>query len=467
MPLDQVAQLTARAVSIFSLAMMPRARYLQGLLINVLAAGAGCAIGQLIIFTTIKARQHSTAAAKAGAAAAASLASVPYNSTASVVAAVWLFPAIYFINVLKYKAPQAQTGTILLSLMLIISCVNAPLLPTVAIGRNFTASIVKAVYMGLGVATGVALFFVPVSSRTVVEKELAGVLGALKRCFVAQQDMMRSLQSEDAVADMLTTGKADRAEVAGVRNALSQLTLLNSKLQVDLPFAKQEVGIGGLNGHELKSVNQLLRLAMLPTVGLGSTIDIFHHFAALRRWSAAELDNMNDEEKALRAKAIKEWVENLRLVRERRDDLLDVVKDAITHVQIQLGLGEKKLPQTDVENGATSKSETPAPGSPGFAAYFEQKVKAFNTNKHLTLIEWGKQHGIQMDESFFDSPGSTKLDFLNDADPEGQSRRQMNQRQLYLLLFVSGHDRYSHHDIIMYLRVLLLRASRVRPGLSY
>ena len=430
-------------MSIFALAMMPRARYLQGLLVNIIAGGLGSAIGQLVIFTAIKARQHSTAAKAATAArppgaAAATLASVPYNSTASVVAAVWLFPAIYFINVLKYKAPQAQTGTVLFSLMLIISCINAPLLPTVAIGRTFTTSIVKAVFMGLGIATGVALFFVPISSRLVVEKELAGVFGALRRCFVAQQDMMRSLQEEDAVADMLTTGKSDRVEIAGVRDALSQLTLLNSKLQVDLPFAKQEIGTGGLDGHELKTVNQLLRLVMLPTIGLGSTIDIFHYFAAIRQWNAADLDNMGDEEKAFRAKVIKEWADNLRLVRERRDDMLNVVKDAVVHVQIQLGLGEKRPPQSDIEKDAASKLEAPLPGSPGFAAHFEQMVKAFNANKHLTLIEWGKQHGLQMDESFFDHSESGKLDFLQDSDPEGQSRQQMNRRQLYLLLFVSG-----------------------------
>jgi hypothetical protein len=126
----------------------------------------------------------------------------------------------------------------------------------------------------------------------------------------------------------------------------------------------------------------------------------------------------------------------LTLVRERRDDMLHVVRDAVTHVQIQLGLGEKKGPQPDVEKDAVSMSERPLPGSSAFASYMAQKVNAFNVNKHLTLIEWGNQHGLQLDENFFAHPESAKLDFFEDANLEGQSRRQMNQRQLYLLLFV-------------------------------
>jgi hypothetical protein len=247
---------------------------------------------------------------------------------------------------------------------------------------------------------------------------------------------MHSLQNEDAMADILTADKPDRQETVSVRKAWNQVSLLNSKLQVDLPFAKREIGLGWMNGEDLKSLNKLLRLVLLPVVGLGSTIDIYHHLAALQGWNVNELDDMDNAKKSFRAQSIKEWVQNLKLVCERHDDILNVMKDAVIHVQIQLGLGEKRSPQPDIERDATSKTERPLPGSAGFAGYLEQKTNAFYTSKHLTLIEWGKQHGIPMDESLFDHPESSKLDFLQDADSGGLSRRQRNQRQLYLLLFV-------------------------------
>jgi hypothetical protein len=86
-------------VSIFSLAMLPRARFLQGMLANTLAAGFGAAYGMLVVYSSVKARQHTTPARAAAASTGAPNASltlnaVPYNAAASTVSAVYFFFAV-------------------------------------------------------------------------------------------------------------------------------------------------------------------------------------------------------------------------------------------------------------------------------------------------------------------------------------------------------------------------------------
>jgi hypothetical protein len=86
------------SVSIISLAMLPRAKFIQGLILNMFAVAFAAAFGMLVVYSAIKARIHTTPARKPAPttgnlnpAVTASLSSVPYNSSASAVAAVWLF----------------------------------------------------------------------------------------------------------------------------------------------------------------------------------------------------------------------------------------------------------------------------------------------------------------------------------------------------------------------------------------
>jgi hypothetical protein len=80
-------------ISILTLAMQPRAKFLANLYANVLAAGLAAAIGTLIVFAAVKARLNTTPPLPPGVAppAITSLANVPYNSSASAVSAVFFF----------------------------------------------------------------------------------------------------------------------------------------------------------------------------------------------------------------------------------------------------------------------------------------------------------------------------------------------------------------------------------------
>lgn len=90
--------------SILGFAIMPRARFFQTMLFNLITICLGTAIALLGIWTIIQARKHTTAPGEPLSG---------YNSSASAVAAIWLFFQIYLVNSLKSALPQLQFPAIL------------------------------------------------------------------------------------------------------------------------------------------------------------------------------------------------------------------------------------------------------------------------------------------------------------------------------------------------------------------
>jgi hypothetical protein len=80
---------------------------------NLFAICLGSAIGLLVVYCSVRARLHTTVLTRAGSAEAGT---VPYNSSASVVSAVWLFFQVYLVNCLKAKYPQFQFPSIMYSI---------------------------------------------------------------------------------------------------------------------------------------------------------------------------------------------------------------------------------------------------------------------------------------------------------------------------------------------------------------
>lgn len=76
--------------SILSGALMPRALFIQNIIVNILTISLTTAIAILAMWSVVQARVHTTPPGGSMSA---------YNSSASAVAAVWLFFLIYIINV--------------------------------------------------------------------------------------------------------------------------------------------------------------------------------------------------------------------------------------------------------------------------------------------------------------------------------------------------------------------------------
>jgi hypothetical protein len=327
---------------------------------------------------------------------------------------------------------------------------NAPLFPNMIYARKFIASILEAVFIGLAVASGVSLFVMPMSSRNVVNKELNNLLVSLKSCLAAFKTLIHSFTDYEVMASMLVADRTPSEPIRMARSTIKEASTLHSKMQLDLPFAKREIGFGLLNADHLKKLNQLLNSVLLPTAGLESVTGLFQYFATVRGWTEESIKHLNEEEQAQREKGVREWMSNMELVKEPVDNIIDLMTDALDHIIIRLRLkAMPKQPKTgpvasqdsdDVEASAGSNPTTTgcAPGESGFAAHFDEESNRFYNEKHVTLIEWGRRRGITWPDNFFDRPDSTPFGMSEEMKAEGENRRQKNQRQLYLLLYVSS-----------------------------
>jgi hypothetical protein len=421
------------------------------MIINLMAMCLAIACAMLVIFTAIKAREHTSAPIKPGSASPTgttpSVAIVPYNSSASAVSAVWMFLWIFLANVVRSKFPQAQFGVIIYSIIVLVASCNAPLLPNMTYGRKFGKSLLIAELMGFAIATGVAFFVVPVSCRMIVEKMFAGYLGAIRGCLKAHENFFTRMQDKEAMSRFLIIYSTPPPETAAVKSAVTALTGLHGNLQANLPFAKQEFGFGKFGPLEYKEIGRLLRSVMLPTVGLGSVSEIMRNIAIYRGWTPETVEKYGAEETAERDHAVSEWTSNMSLLHQPFTDYIEVLYESLEHCSLQLGFKPKQKASkaSPGPEGGDIESEAQAtgPGKPGFAAYLERKIDEFYAGKPETLIQWGKRRGIEFAPDFFDHPEDATFVVSEENLSQVQMRRQQHQRQLYLLLYVSDSMPYS------------------------
>ncbi|TID19071.1 MFS transporter [Venturia nashicola] len=432
-------------ISILSFCIMPRAKFIQTMMLNLFAICLGAAVGLIVVYCSVQARIHTTVISAAGSAEAGT---VPYNSSASVVSAIWLFVQVFFVNTLKAKYPQFQFPSIMYSIFVIVTCTYSPQFPTMNYGISFMRRLLETFLTGFAVAAAVHFVVFPVTCRKVVLKEFAGYLGALQGGLKAHQTYLHSLEDPDNfakafVSDVDSTTKPT-AEAAGVRAAIGSITALHGKLQGDLPFAKREIALGKLGPDDLKNINKLIRAIMLPIVGLGAIMDVFDRIAAAQGWSEAHLKEGLDYVEAERRKLIlNEWSDNIIALRGAFDDIIEVMNEGLEHVALQLQL--KKAPKAKkgstssnekVEDDIEARAESTNPGGKGFADYLDQKTIAFNAGKESTLRAWCERHGIELSTHFFDHPADAPYSETVAKQHEDKAQHLRNQRQLYLLLYI-------------------------------
>jgi len=136
-------------ISILGFCIMPRAKFIQTMTMNILATCIGSALAMLMVWSGVKARQHTT---------------VPgappqrYNSSQSAVLGVWLFFQIYVINAMKAKFPQLAFPAIIYAIQVNVAATNGFLFQTVPQCESFIKRLLVAFLTGFAIATGVALF---------------------------------------------------------------------------------------------------------------------------------------------------------------------------------------------------------------------------------------------------------------------------------------------------------------------
>lgn len=109
-------------MSILSMAMLPRSKFIQTMSFNLIGVCLGSGIALLTCYCSVQARIHtSTPISKTTTGSSGAFEAVQYNSSASVVSAIWLFVNICFANATRFSRPQLQVPIIMYTIFAMVS----------------------------------------------------------------------------------------------------------------------------------------------------------------------------------------------------------------------------------------------------------------------------------------------------------------------------------------------------------
>jgi len=223
------------------------------------------------------------------------------------VCAIWLFANIWLVNVLRSKMPALQFPVIIYSIFTNVAFTYGPLFPTIAAGEALIKQLLKGFLTAFAIATGVSLFIIPVSSRTVVFKEQTGYIQLIRATMKAQTAYLQSLETSDMFApeepdeddgERIDDGKkakknkrkdknshlAANAQSMALKASLTALTGLHGKLHGDMSFGKREMAWGKFDAKDLDEIFTLFRSILIPLIGMSTITDIFERIAERRGW---------------------------------------------------------------------------------------------------------------------------------------------------------------------------------------
>ncbi|KAH7113817.1 hypothetical protein B0J11DRAFT_472026 [Dendryphion nanum] len=414
-------------IAVLGFAAMPRAKFIQTMSLNIIATCFASALNLLACWTGVQARIHTTPTGSAPR---------RYNPSQSVVMGIWLFSQIYLVNALKAKYPQFAFPTIIWNIFVNVAGTYGPRFVTTAQAESFIYRLLISFLTGLGIATGVSLFIVPVSSRTVVVKEITGYLGALRGSLQAHKKYLQSLET----AEVYGNGKAGKGklnettpEIEAVKKLTATFSQLYGKLHGDLPFAKREIAYGKLTPDDFESISKHLRSIMLPMVGLGSLVDLFNRHAEISEWYKEDgTEELDLEEETIHQTAVEQWNDIMKLVHDPFEDIIQSMDEGLEHVLLRLQFVQK--PKKTQKIDEESKGSAVHPGDPEFASYFQRKCEEFDQMKETTLREWVESKGFDIGADFFHEPSDSSREDTLKREPT--RIRQGNQRQLFVLLYI-------------------------------
>lgn len=154
-------------MAILGFPIMPRGKFIQTMSLNIIGVCLGAAVNLLALYTATQARMNTAAPGSPPNA---------YNSSASAVCAIWFMVQIYLVNYLRAARPQFQFPAIVYSIFAIVAMTYGPTFPNMTYAISFTERLIEAFLTGFGLATATHFFIFPLSSRTVVFKEMTGYL---------------------------------------------------------------------------------------------------------------------------------------------------------------------------------------------------------------------------------------------------------------------------------------------------
>ncbi|KAI0874439.1 hypothetical protein GGS24DRAFT_346831 [Hypoxylon argillaceum] len=438
-------------ISVLSLSVLPRGKFVQTLVFNLIFLSVGAAVSLLILWSALQARLH-TQSTPTG-----------YNSSQSAVSAVFLFANTWIVNTVRAKYPSLNVPVIVYSILSNISCTFSPLLTSNAAFESFVRRLFTAMLLGFAIAAGTSLLIFPLSSRAVWVAQLKGAVQLVRGAVKQEKVYLQSLEREDMFAipadicaathvsdseDSIDTSRQEKqknkaqpepkstAEAKAIKDTMFNLRLLTSKIYVDLPFAKRDIAWAKLAAKDLTALQELLRAVVIPIHGIGTVIDIFQRLAEKRGWvtdSETPLEILAEKNEDKRV-----WNEVMKQLHEPFEKLSDAIDEGLQHAGMLLEiLPRPKASEKSKSNAqgsamsadVESKGDLIQPGDPGFAEALKGRIKSFHHVRGTILRAWAQEKGLLAENASLD-------EVHNVSFSQTDARHCRDQEQLYVLLYL-------------------------------
>lgn len=408
-----------------SLAIQPRAKFLQSMSMNVLFICSGAAFAMLECQCVIAARAAPSAASGTGTSGSAE--TPQYDASACAVAGLFLFIWVFLANVVKAARPQLMISMIQFSIFTIVASVYAPQFPNMAAAELFVRRLLISFLTGHAIGTGVSLLILPVTSRGTASKQMGGLLNLLKACIASQGAYMASISH-----GAKETG-AEKAAAAKLQGVLQGATELLGKVKLELGFARKEIAYGKLAPENFSAIFEHIRNTYQPVLGMSTFLNIIQ---ALRenRLSAADTPEAEETINAIQKLEIEEWTEIIGLARESHLEFQKVLFLGLEHISYRLEFAKPQKKPRGMSDPEKEAGTGLKPGDSDFSQHLEKELKKYIGQRNDIIQDWAEHKGLSLGKHFWENAG---------AKPELKRqetvlmRQRLNQHQLYLLLYIN------------------------------
>ncbi|EXK43462.1 hypothetical protein FOMG_02415 [Fusarium oxysporum f. sp. melonis 26406] len=409
-------------ISVLGVAILPRDRFIQNLILDLLAICAGSAMSLLVLWSSVQARIHTSPSTSQTTTAALP----PYNSSQSAVCAVWLFANIWFANFMRAKLPSFSLPVVIYSILINNSTTSGPRFATTQAVEAFVKEQLLAMLFGMAIATGVSLFIFPISSRMIVIGQFRGFICLLRKVVSLQKEYLATLAKDDIFDNQTRNaeereswqekkkrksrrvekekekdeGMAEAKAAKRLADTTHTARVLTGKIHDNMTFAKRDMAWGKLDTKDLGEI-----------VAISSLADILHRIAERRRRNVVK---ETLEESAAEGNWEKQLWNDMKQLHTPFQTFVEAIDQGLEHTGICLEI----LPKPKVTRKSTSigsddveaHGDAVNPGDQYFGSLVNKKVQKFNSENGDTTQAWVR-------------------DEASNAIPR-------NQAQLYVILYI-------------------------------
>lgn len=203
---------------------------------------------------------------------------IPYNSSASAVAGIWLFIQIFVVCFVRSARQDLTAQCINYSVVVVVTSAVAPTLPNVAAAETFAKQLLVVNLTGLAASVAVVLILWPSTNRKAFQEGLVVWKDRINDCLKDRLDnVTKALKLQDdngqLGSDMSASVSAAQSKAAASDPVITLLGSVNA-LEQNLSYAKREVSFGHLSGDKLTAVHAYQNRILQPVLGLICGMDV-------------------------------------------------------------------------------------------------------------------------------------------------------------------------------------------------